>query len=373
MVIRMRRKNYVLFPSLDNGFVLSVMKSQLTIFLTVILPGCWILCSAADAINGRTNIQTNEASMLEPASVARRPSGLRTKGNRIVNGTEEIVRLKGLMIPDPARLAGEGRYARTLFEKVRATGAKVIRIPVHPQFWARDPDYVRHYLDPAVQWAGELGMYVILDWHSIGNEVTGYAPQVPDLFCHTDAMTTNFWEHVASHFKDEPHVIFEIFNEPENISAADWRRCANRLVRVIRAQGARQLIIVGGLEYGRELDWVLREPVAGENIAYASHIFPSHARSGWDHDFGKVAARYPVVITEWGFIDKKQTPNPSDSYLSGDVGTYGDPLMSYLAKRGIGWVACWFDEQWQPAMLLPDGKEYTSWGKFAMLELKNTR
>ena len=34
---------------------------------------------------------------------------------------------------------------------------------------------------------------------------------------------------------------------------------------------------------------------------------------------GKVAARYPVVITEWGFIDKKQTPNPSDGYLSGDA------------------------------------------------------
>ena len=115
------------------------------------------------------------------------------------------------MIPDPARLAEEGRYAHTLFKAVRATGANVIRIPVHPQFWARDPDYVRHYLDPAVQWAGKLDMYVILDWHSIGNEVTGYAPQVPELFCHTDAMTTNFWEQVASHFKDEPLVIFEVF------------------------------------------------------------------------------------------------------------------------------------------------------------------
>jgi hypothetical protein len=351
----------------------NIMRSRLTILLTVILLGCWILCSAADAVNGGTNVQTEETGALEPASISRCPSQLQTKGNRIVNGTAEIVRLKGLMIPDPARLAGERRYAHALFETVRATGANVIRIPVHPQFWARDPDYVRHYLDPAVQWAGELGMYIVLDWHSIGNEVTGYAPQVPELFCHTDAMTTNFWKQVASHFKDEPHVIFEIFNEPQNISAADWRRCANRLVRVIRTQGARQLIIVGGLNYGRELDWVLREPVAGENIAYASHIFPSHARSGWDHEFGSVASRYPVVITEWGFIDKKQTPNPSDKYLSGDVGTYGDPLMSYLAERGIGWVACWFDEQWQPAMLLPGGNGYTDWGKFATLELKKTR
>ena len=158
------------------------MRSRLTILLTVILLGCWILCSAADAVNGGTNVQTGETGALEPASISRCPSQLQTKGNRIVNGTAEIVRLKGLMIPDPARLAGERRYAHALFETVRATGANVIRIPVHPQFWARDPDYVRHYLDPAVQWAGELGMYIVLDWHSIGNEVTGYAPQVPDCF-----------------------------------------------------------------------------------------------------------------------------------------------------------------------------------------------
>ena len=62
--------------------------------------------------------------MLEPASVSRRPSELRPKGNRIVNGAEEIVRLKGLMIPDPARLAGEGRYTRTLFERCGRRGPR---------------------------------------------------------------------------------------------------------------------------------------------------------------------------------------------------------------------------------------------------------
>jgi endoglucanase len=310
---------------------------------------------------------------LEPAPIFRGPSRLQTSGNRIVNATGEVVHLKGLMIPDPARVAGEGRYARVLFETLRATGANVVRIPVHPQYWAKDPDYLRHHLDPAVRWAGDLGMYIILDWHSIGNPLTGYAPQAPELFCHTEAMTTYFWERVAAQFRDAPHVIFEIFNEPQNISAVDWRRCANRLVTVVRAQRARQLIIVGGLEYGREPEWVLREPVTGGNIAYASHIFPSHPRSGWDHDFGTVAARYPVVVTEWGFIDKKQKPNPTDVYLSGDAGTYGEPLMSYLAARGVGWVACWFDEQWQPAMLLPGASGYTSWGKFAARELRRSR
>jgi endoglucanase len=314
-----------------------------------------------------------EGRGLVPGANAWWPSQLQVKGNRLVNGAGEVIRLKGLMIPDPARVTADGHYTRALFETMQRTGANVIRIPVHPQHWAKDPDYVRRHLDPAVRWAGDLGMYVILDWHSIGNVLTGYAPQVPELFCHTEAMTLNFWKVVAGHFKSAPHVIFEVFNEPKSISAADWRRAADRLVRLIRAQGAGQIIVVGGLEYGRELDWALKEPVTGANIAYASHIFPSHPRSGWDHDFGNVAARHPVLITEWGFIDKTQTPNPPDAYLSGDVATYGEPLMSYLAERGIGWVACWFDDQWQPAMLLPGDRGYTSWGKFAAIELKKSR
>lgn len=349
---------------------LVIITPRFIMLLTVLLSSGWIIRMDAQAIIHATNLQTR---LVEPAPSSHRPSPLKTQGNRIVNENGEIVRFKGLMIPDPARLASEGRYNRALFETVRATGANVIRIPVHPQFWAKDADYVSRYLDPAARWAGDLGLYVILDWHSIGNEVTGYAPQVPGLFCHTDAMTTNFWKCMAAHFKDKPQVVFEVFNEPQNISAFDWRACANRLVGVIRAQGAEQLIIVGGLNYGRELDWVLQEPVAGNNIAYASHIFPSHAQSGWNYDFGDVAARYPVIITEWGFIDKKETPNPPDLYLSGDAATYGEPLMSYLDGRGIGWVACWFDEQWQPAMLLASSHGYTSWGKYAILKLNHGR
>lgn len=350
-------------------FMRDSVKSGCAILLALFLHGSGITGAAGSVVNVATNIPSSPA---RPGSNPR-PSLLHTEANRMVNGNGETVRFKGVMIPDPGRLAGEGRYNRALFEAVRATGANVIRIPVHPMFWTRDPDYARHFLDPAVRWAGELGLYVILDWHSIGNELTGYAPQAPELFCHTEAMTTNFWKRMASRFKDEPHVVFEIFNEPQNISTADWRRGANRLVRVIRAQRARQVVIIGGLEYGRELDWVLHEPVAGDNLAYASHIFPSHPQSGWDHDFGRAATRFPVVITEWGYIDKKQIVNPSDKYLSGDAATYGDPLLSYLAGRGIGWVACWYDAQWQPAMLLPGGHGYTSWGEFAAQKLKDEK
>ena len=43
-------------------------------------------------------------------------------------------------------------------------------------------------------------------------------------------------------------------------------------------------------------------------------------------------------------------PGGEQSYLVGSQKRYGEPLMAYLDLRGIGWVACWYDDEWKPAM-----------------------
>jgi hypothetical protein len=88
----------------------------------------------------------------------------------------------------------------------------------------------------------------------------------------------------------------------------------------------------------------------------------------WERGGALSGGRYRV-----GIHHKRQKANPSDAYLSGDARTYGQPLMSYLTQRGVGWVACWFDDEWQPAMLLPGGHGYTPWGELATLELKKIK
>ena len=329
-----------------------------------------------DAATGAEAVELSSLRVVHPlefqSSAAREvPALLANRGNRLVNRSNQVVQLKGLMIPEPARLAERGQYGAGLFAKLRGHGANVVRIPVHPRFWKQHPDYIQRFLDPSVQWAAECGLYVIIDWHSIGNPQTGYAPESPDLFCHTKAMTLDFWNRVAVRYQAAPHVLFEIFNEPARISGKEWRDFANETVKLIRSRGAKQPIVVDGLEYGRDLSWVLREPVAGENILYASHIFPAHAASGWDRDFGEVSRRYPVLITEWGFIAEPDRIDSSHKYLKGNAASYGDPLLAYLDRRGIGWVACWYDNEWEPAMFLKGNKGYTRWGEFINRELNS--
>lgn len=286
-------------------------------------------------------------------------------GNRLRTAAGDDVVLRGVMIPEPEVVHADHHFNARFVEEVAATGATVIRIPVHPGHWLTDEDYLWRYLDPLVRWAGEAGMYAIIDWHSIGNPVTGTAPHEPDLYAHTDALNHAFWTQVAGYFADAPHVLMEVFNEPQGISEDAWRNAATDLVATIRAQGATQPVIVGGIEYGRILTWVLDEPLADDAVIDASHIYPVHAPGGWDTWFGAVAEQHPVLITEWGFIDDDVAPAPEHAYLRGTAAGFGEPFLDYLDERGIGWVACWWHDRWQPALLDDDGAPTRS-GRFIL-------
>lgn len=299
------------------------------------------------------------------------PGRLQARGNQIVDESGQAVVLRGLMPPDPARLRSDGDFNQAFFAGMAAAGADVIRIPVHPESWVDDPDYLWRYLDPVVTWAGESGQYVIIDWHFIGNVATGAGPQMPDLEADPLDLTLDFWRQTAGYFGEAPHVIFEIFNEPQSIGADEWQDSATEIVRAIRAEGAGQLVIVGGIDYGRDLSWVPGNPVEDGNVAYASHIYPAHPASGWGHWFGETAAQYPVLVTEWGFME--DNGDPAQSYLVGSQAGYGDPFLGFLRERGIGWAACWYDDEWLPPMFTKGREELTPYGRFVLEQLKEAR
>ncbi len=338
-----------------------------------VVVGLFVLLVAAVAVlaltseNLRIHLPVDQTEYFEHQGLDSFPQALHAESNRLITDGGEVVRLRGLMPRDLYELEGEKHFDRAFFEEMATTGANVVRIPVHPHAWTETPDYLWRYLDPAVSWAGELGLYAIIDWHSIGNVETGEAPLLPELYSHTGEMTVDFWTQVAAYFRNTPHVLFEIFNEPQGISPEDWRREATELVSVIREQGARQPTIVGGTEYSRDLSWVLETPIEGQNVVYAAHIYPAHAQSSWAYYFGRVSESYPVLITEWGFME--ENPSPKQPYLNGSAVGYGQPLMSYLDERNIGWVACWYDDEFEPPMFQPNGKGYTSYGEFVMDQL----
>jgi hypothetical protein len=307
-----------------------------------------------------------------PGGSAAFPAPLQAHGNQLLTPDGTPVRLRGLMPPDPALLDTRGKFDREFYAQIHEAGANVIRISVHPDYWLGDADYLWRHIDPIVGWAGQMNMYAIIDWHYIGNIQTGQGPEMPDIDQRPSELTLEFWRQISAYFRTTPHVIFEIWNEPAGgIQADTWQKYAVQIIRTIRDQGARQLVIVGGVEYSRDLSWVLDNPIPDNNVAYTSHIYPAHTNLLWDHWFGEASEVVPVLVTEWGFMDENREGAPF--YLAGSAENYGEPFLEYLDDHGIGWVACWYDDEWDPPMFNQGWKAPTNYGTFVFEKLKEVQ
>ncbi len=277
----------------------------------------------------------------------------------MANGKPVVFR--GLDASDPDKLSKDGHWNRGYFEEVKNWGANIIRFPVHPEAWrSRGKEAYLKLLDDGVKWATEVGLYVIIDWHSIGNLRTEMY-QAP-YYETTRKETYEFWRTMAAHFKGNTTVaFFELFNEPTVISGQlgvctwqDWKAMNEEMILIIRAHGTKAIPLVAGFNWAYDLTPVAKDPINAEGIAYVSHPYPMKREKPWEEkwtaDWGFVAKKYPVILTEIGFCGAGEkgahVPVISDE-------SYGDAITNYCKQNGISYTVWVFDPQWAP-MLISD-------------------
>ena len=284
---------------------------------------------------------------------------LHVDGNRIANGDGTTVVLKGIALADPHQLDLDGHWDAEHFQQMKSWGAQVVRIPVHPKYWRkRGPAGYLALLDQGVTWAEERGMYVMLDWHGMGDpNAEVYETGQGAMFVTSRAETRSFWRIIATHYRNDPGVAFyEIFNENTNWMSdgttttttwAQWKVLAESLVDIVRAQNAQAICIVSGFKWAYDLSPVGADPVGREGIVYAVHPYSvKGTEATWEADFGYLAATYPVFATEFGFV-----ANPADPVAYGTVAGYGKPITDFFATRGMSWTVWVFHPIWTPNLI----------------------
>lgn len=98
-------------------------------------------------------------------------------------------------------------------------------------------------------------------------------------------------------------------------------------------------------------------------------FYPAHPQSAWPDYFGRTAEKYPVLISEWGYLP--ETKDPENAYLVGTAATYGMSLLNILNKTQTGWIACWYDDEWLPPMLISGSQaRYSEYGLFVISRLQ---
>ena len=334
--------------SLNQG---GVMKTQCSFYFLV----SWFLlflfgCNAGpDLTSSLSNSLTNTTSTSPDKTLPHDDDGkLHVEGRYIKNESGDVVVLRGVNIADPEHLNVK-TWERPNVSAMSVTKdavenfhAKVIRLPIHPGSASYPNEgffgvnggvkYINDHVKPLVDYLTGLKIYTIIDLHYV-EDWSGKMPKV-----------AAFWNIVAPIFKDNPYVIYEVYNEP--IYPDDWdlwkSEIAQPAVNLIRGYAPENLIIVGGPLWSAHMAGALANPIVGKNIVYTAHIYSNQWPNAISKNFGQAIEQLPFFVTEWGF--------ETGGTEGGSRSVYGIPFAQWMADHQFSWTVWCFDTQWGPRM-----------------------
>ncbi len=275
-------------------------------------------CDSGDVAAGLSTTVTptgctpDQGATLPPTA----PNGYYVNGNTICTPAGKPHLLHGVDRPSLEWSTTGQNLSPADFVTMASWHANVVRVALNQDFWlSESPAYSAGYaplVDDVVQWAHAAGLDVILDlhWSDLGDYSTTPAQQPM-----ADVHSIEFWQEVATRYKGDGRVFFELYNEPHDIPGSLWLSGGmnssppymvagmQQLHNAVRGVGAENLVIIGGLDFAFDLSVVASYPVQGHNIAYATHPYnnaPNRQPATWNGSWGYLTATAPVVVTEFG-------------------------------------------------------------------------
>jgi hypothetical protein len=313
------------------------------------------------------------------------PLSIAVQGSTLVDGSHQVVQLRGVDEESTEYWCqftyswASGYSAYNLADEAQEIAtwhANAVRVPLNEDCWLGingEPSLkgdtaagYRAAIEAFVKDLNAQGMYAILDlhWSGDGTAKADGQRQMPD--DHSVA----FWKSVAAAFKTNPAVLFDVFNEPTGLTAGQttddmalpvswscWRKggCpvsnsplgqglasstntyaavgVQALVNAIRAAGADQPIMIGGLNSANDLtSWLANEPkdtLSPPQLVASYHNYEGStcaSASCWNTTISSVAAEVPVVTGEFGQFS---CPNPG----------FDTTWMDWADAHGVSYLA----------------------------------
>jgi endoglucanase len=142
-------------------------------------------------------------------------------------------------------------------------------------------------------------VYVIIDWHT--HHAENY-----------QAEAVNFFREMAQTYGQKNHVIYEIYNEPLQVSwSGAIKPYAEAVIAAIRSVDPDNLIIVGTPTWSQDVDQAANNPItAYSNIAYTLHFYANgHRQYLRDKALYALSRGLPLFVTEWGSVEPSGNGN----------------------------------------------------------------
>jgi aryl-phospho-beta-D-glucosidase BglC (GH1 family) len=308
---------------------------------------------------------SNAAGAGGTGGVPSAPNGYVVRGNQILDANGVAVRLRGADLPTLIWDPSLTQVRQADIALLASWGANAVRIGLNQGLWlagnvACDAACYQQNVATVVNWARSAELAVILDLHF----VTANGAVEPQFMEMPDAYSARFWSEVATLYASDGHVLFELFNEPHDVDWSIWKNGGavfgvydpdtsdndySRTVPIeyqatglqalyasVRAAGAHNVVIAGGLNWAFDLSGIPMFGLEGYNIAYATHLYAVSGKTPeyWEQAFGFLKSEVPILISEFGPLSDGEPP----CQLS-----YVDDVVTYAEANGLHWTAwAWF-------------------------------
>jgi hypothetical protein len=284
----------------------------------------------------------------------------------------------------------------TFDEMVNNWHMNTVRIATSDYIWQNWPNggptaYIQA-LQSIVSQANLAGLYVVLSMHE--ELSSGLPPHLkePSGWAMPTPLAVNYWQTIASAFKNNPLVMFDLYNEPHvnqtalTMGESDWQFWLSggvinyitpggiqktytvvgmqTLVNTIRSQGANQIIIAQPAENSLqkfEQDCptttppkphcnFLQDPASttNPNIVYSVHEYfvpiskTPRQPAFWDQKFGILSKEVPIFIGEWEFsintsyVARCEDVTGTRALTADEATTLVDSFLQYMDGNNAG-------------------------------------
>ncbi len=316
------------------------------------------------------------------------------KGNKLVTLDGRELWLQGVCCPSLDWLVDGDHLDESVVRAVEDWRANVIRLSLKSVHWfGRSPEPFnrrddggagyRAHVDRIIDYANRNGCYILLDLHEYKAPTESHA---------------EFWKSAASRYANRPGVMFDLLNEPHDISWREWRDGGTlsdggaataiaenneaaevqvsigmqALVDAVRSTGAKNVVVCGGLDWAYDLSGVLdgyalKDP-GGNGIVYSTHVYPW--KRDWEGNFIKALEKVPVFMGEVGCqLEKMEFEKDlQDPY------EWAPAILSCIQEHKIHWTAWSFHTGASPCVL-SDWDNFSPtpfWGSFVRAALRGT-
>ena len=212
----------------------------------------------------------------------------------------------------------------------------IIRLPINQEWWLNNENY-RKLVKERIDFLKTRNIYTIFDLQWINTRL-----KINPL---PNQQSVELMRQVALMYKNEPAVLYDIYNEPRDCTHEEWAAWAVKLIEGIQEVHPNALIFVNGIDWGYDLGGFMKNPLPYKNLVYGTHLYPQKPGSGYKNkpEFDKywkgiLDKNLPLFIGEIG----PEEPNYNNEE---QLASFLDPHLALIDSLGLGYTAwSWHDK-----------------------------